>query len=357
MADRIAHRLRRAGPRRAEPGCCWPTGRGPDWICWCTTGLADGCCPSCRRCGWSATSTTGTRTSTQHSLTVLEQAIEPGARGCRERPGPDQPAGRAAARHRQAGDPAVRAGRQGVVPPPRRGRRQAGPEAADRAAVQHRRGRGGRPSWSSCTCASTATASMGTGVDRLRRPPLRPRRRRPAGAAAHPDPGRLHDPEPGARRPGCGAAYDDLEQRIDELARAGGAERAAARPRRQPDHGDPRHPAGRGRRRGVPVPAGAPDRRGPLGPRARRGRAPHLVVRPSSSDSSLWNARQVGEKGEVEVSEWAGSRSWTCSRGRAGRRRRPGSARSRAAYASRPARPRRSRPPRPGCSTADWWPG
>ena len=28
------------------------------------TGLADGCCRSCRRCGWSATSTTGTRTST-----------------------------------------------------------------------------------------------------------------------------------------------------------------------------------------------------------------------------------------------------------------------------------------------------
>ena len=27
-------------------------------------GWPTGCCPSCRRCGWSATSTTGTRTST-----------------------------------------------------------------------------------------------------------------------------------------------------------------------------------------------------------------------------------------------------------------------------------------------------
>ena len=64
----------------------------------------------------------------EHSLTVLEQAIEleiPAAGAAR----PDQPAGRAAARHRQAGDPAVRAGRQGVVPPPRRGRREAGPRS------------------------------------------------------------------------------------------------------------------------------------------------------------------------------------------------------------------------------------
>ena len=56
--------LRRAGPRRAEPAAAGrpaaaragPAGAAPGW--------PTGCCPSCRRCGWSATSTTGTRTST-----------------------------------------------------------------------------------------------------------------------------------------------------------------------------------------------------------------------------------------------------------------------------------------------------
>ena len=68
----------------------------------------------------------------EHSLTVLEQAIDLEAR-LPEPPDLVLPAGRGAARHRQAGHPAVRARRQGVVPPPRRGRGQAGPQAADRA--------------------------------------------------------------------------------------------------------------------------------------------------------------------------------------------------------------------------------
>ena len=38
-------------------------------------------------------------------------------------------------------------------------------------------------------------------------------------------------------------AYDTLEQRIAMLQRAGGARRDPSRPRRQRDHGDPRHPA------------------------------------------------------------------------------------------------------------------
>ena len=41
-------------------------------------------------------------------------------------------------------------------------------------------------------------------LDRFGGPPLRPRRRRPAGPAAHPDPGRLHHPEPGQGRPAAG---------------------------------------------------------------------------------------------------------------------------------------------------------
>ena len=50
----------------------------------------------------------------QHSLTVLEQAIGLEDR-LPERPGFDHQAGSAVARHRQARDSAVRAGREGVV--------------------------------------------------------------------------------------------------------------------------------------------------------------------------------------------------------------------------------------------------
>ena len=76
-------------------------------------------------------------------------------------------------------------------------------------------------------------------VDRLRRTPLRARRRRPARAAAHPDPRRLHHPQPAQG----GAAAADLRRPrgADRPAvGAGGAGRHPARPRRQPDHGDPR---------------------------------------------------------------------------------------------------------------------
>ena len=63
----------------------------------------------------------------EHTLTVLEQAIdlETG------RPGPDPAPGRAAARHRQAQDPPLRARRRRVLPPPRgRGRAHDGRAAA-----------------------------------------------------------------------------------------------------------------------------------------------------------------------------------------------------------------------------------
>ena len=56
--------LRRAGPRRADPAAAGRPGPAAGWTCWSAPGWPTGCCPSCRRCGWSATSTTGTRTST-----------------------------------------------------------------------------------------------------------------------------------------------------------------------------------------------------------------------------------------------------------------------------------------------------
>ena len=90
--------------------------------------------------------------------------------------------------------------------------RQAGPQAADRAAVQQRRGQGRRRAGLSAPALPRLRRPPGQRrrLDRLGRPPLRPRRRRSAGAAAHPDPGRLHDPEQGpggpaargVRRPG-----------------------------------------------------------------------------------------------------------------------------------------------------------
>ena len=46
--------------------------------------------------------------------------------------------------------------------------------------------------------------------------------------------------------------YDDLEERIARLSRGGGAGLDPARPRRQPDHGDPRHRPGPRGRRGLP---------------------------------------------------------------------------------------------------------
>ena len=80
--------------------------------------------------------------------------------------------------------------------------------------------------------------------------------------------------------------YDDLEERIARLSEAGGARLDPARPRRQPDHGDPRHPAGTPGRRGVPLPARAAPgprtddpRRGARGPAGMGRRPPRLMPR------------------------------------------------------------------------------
>ncbi len=65
------------------------------------------------------------------------------------------------------------------------------------------------------------------GVDRLRGPALRPRRRRPAGAAAHADPGRLHDPQPAQ---GQRAAADLRRARGPDRGLAEAEELLAVRP-------------------------------------------------------------------------------------------------------------------------------
>ena len=38
--------------------------RGSGWTCWSPPASPTTCCPNCPRCGWSWTSTTGTRTCT-----------------------------------------------------------------------------------------------------------------------------------------------------------------------------------------------------------------------------------------------------------------------------------------------------
>ena len=138
------------------------------------------------------------------------------------------------------------------------------------------------------------------GVDRQCRTPLRPRRRRPARAAAHPHPRRLHDPQPAQGRP---AAPDLRLARGAHRAavRGGGARLDPARPRRQPDHGDPRRRSRPRDRRGLHVPPRAADGRGPAvargrpRPRCARG-GPRALVRPldhwsdQSYASTAWHS-------------------------------------------------------------------
>ncbi len=71
-------------------------------------------------------------------------------------------------------------------------------------------------------------------------------------------------------------SYDSLEQRIAAAARAGGARRHPARPRRQRDHGAARHPAGTAGRQGLPAPARPAHGARPAEPRGGRGRAAPL---------------------------------------------------------------------------------
>ena len=210
-----------------------------------------------------------------HSLTVLDQAI------ALEKADPDAVSPdlvlRLAALLHDVGKPATRRHEP-------RGRvsfhhhevvgREAGAQAADRAALPEGRHRGGRPAHLPAPAVPRVRRRR---VDRLRRPPVRDRRRRPAPPAAQAGPLGLHDPEQAAG----GGAVGDL--RLARGAHLGALGRrrpraGAAGPRRQRDHGDPRHRAGSRGGAGVAVPQGAAAGGGPAAPRRGRGRPPRLVA-------------------------------------------------------------------------------
>ena len=133
----------------------------------------------------------------EHTLTVLEQSIDLEDRA-RRRPGLRLPLRRADARRRQAADPALRGGgtvtfhhHDVVGAKLTRKRMKALRFSNDEIDAVVEAGR-----------AAPALPRLRLGrVDRLGRTPLRPRRRRPARAAAHPHPRRLHHPQPAQGRP------------------------------------------------------------------------------------------------------------------------------------------------------------
>ena len=203
MADRIEHRLGRAGARRADqaaarrPAAARAGPAGRDRAGRPGAARAAGAARS------SSTSTTGTRTSTSTASPCSSRRSSsrdrlPGGaptwssgwpRCCTtsasRRPARSSPAARCSFHHHDV-----------VGAKLARKRLTALRFSNDEIEAVSRAGR-----------AAPAVPRLRHGqrrLDRLRRAPLRPRRRRPAGAAAHPDPGRLHDAEQGARPPGCG---------------------------------------------------------------------------------------------------------------------------------------------------------
>ena len=212
------------------------------------------CCPSCRRCALEIDEHHRHKDVYEHTLTVLEQAIDLEDRGCRSRcPARTSCCGsprccttsasRATRRfedgggvtfhhHEVVGAKLARKRLQALrfaKDDDRRGR-PAGRAAPALPRLRRRASGPTRPcaatsatpatSWSGCTCSPAPTARPATSA-------------RPSGCAAPTTTSRT-----GSR--GCGA---------------GGAGLDPARPRRQPDHGDPRHRARPGGRRGLPVPA------------------------------------------------------------------------------------------------------
>ena len=143
LADRASTHLGRAGARRAVEAAADADAAPAASGCSSTSGLAEQrAARAARRCASRSTSTTTTRTSTSTaSPCSTRRSSYETSRGGLDAPDLVAAPRRAAARHRQAGDPALRAGRRGQLPPPRRRRREARAQAAARAALRQRHDR------------------------------------------------------------------------------------------------------------------------------------------------------------------------------------------------------------------------
>ena len=194
----------------------------------------------------------------EHSLTVLEQAID-----LRDG-GPDLVLrlGGAAARHRQARHPQARAGRRRELPPPRGGRREDGPQAAAGAEVLR-----SRSSTTSSQLVFLHLRFHGYGDGEWTDSAVR-RYVTDAGpllaAAAQAGARGLHDPQQARGPRAAGAPTTTSRSASRELAAEEDLARVRPGPRRQRDHGAARRPAGPRGRRGVAAPQGAPARPRPV---------------------------------------------------------------------------------------------
>ena len=220
---------RPSGCATSWASCCWRRTRGPGSSCWSTAGWPTTCCPSSPRLQLEVDEHHRHKDVYEHSLTVLEQAIDlegpPGGPRVGARARPRAAPGRAAARRRQAGDPPVRGRRRCLLPPPRGGRAPSSSPSGSRRCGSTRRRPRRWPGWSSCTCASTATATGAWTDSAVRRyvtdaGPLLPRLHRLTRADCTTRNVRK------ARR--LAATYDDLEARIEVLLEQ--EELAAVRP-------------------------------------------------------------------------------------------------------------------------------
>ena len=209
----------------------------------------------------------------EHSLTVLEQAID------LEADGPDlvlrlPPCCTTSASRGPAGSSRAAASASTTT----NWWGADDPAAAEGAALRQRPDRRRLPAGGAAPAVPRVRRRS---MDGRRGAPLCPRRRPAAAAAARAHPRRLHNPQPA---PGPRAAARVRRAGApDRGARgAGGVGRHPSRPGRQRHHAHPRARARAGGRRGVPVPAGPADgpgaagarrwRRRRCGPGGRRGR-------------------------------------------------------------------------------------
>ena len=222
MAAIASRSSRPSGCATSSSSCSWRRTRGPGWSCSCDSGLADA-----RPARAARAAARGRRAPPpQGRLRALADRARAGhrPRGARRRAAgvgararPRAAPGRPAPRRRQARDPPVRGGGRGLLPPPRGRRRQARPRSGSRRCASTRRRRRRSRASSSCTCASTATARASgptprCGATSPMPAPLLPRLHRLTRADCTTRNVRK------ARR--LAATYDDLEQRIERLARA-----------------------------------------------------------------------------------------------------------------------------------------